>query len=297
MYRLSKRQDGRGSHQHILLRPLGMRRTSRTIWPALNRFRPIPEDDMQKPTQTRAANCLRLALVAVAIWLTVAPAAAVDGVLEINQACAVNTGCFPGDAAGFPVTLSSSSSYRLTSSLTVPINTVGILITANGVSLDLNGFTLSGPGTCTGTPVTSCVGAGSARGIDAEGVSRVTLRNGEVRGFGSQGVSVSTLVAEGNYLIENVRATENNDDGFKLGTNGTIRSCVSSRNRRSGITVDVGALVLDNVSEGNGSAGIFIVFAGAQVGYARNVLRVNSTNVSGGPTQLGPNLCDAALCP
>lgn len=252
---------------------------------------------MQKPTQTRAANCLRLALVAVAIWLAVPPAAAVDGVLEINQACAVNTGCFPGDAAGFPVTLASSGSYRLTGNLTVPINLVGISITANSVSLDLNGFTLSGPGTCTGTPVTSCAGSGFARGIDAEGVSRTTIRNGEVRGFGSQGVSVSTLVGEGNYLIEGVRATENNDDGFKLGKTGVIRGCVSSRNRASGITVDVGTLVIDNVSEGNGSAGIYIGFAGAQAGYARNVLRANVTNVFGGPTQLGPNLCDAALCP
>jgi hypothetical protein len=31
------------------------------------------------------------------------PAHAVDGVLEINQACAVNTGCFVGDTAGYPV--------------------------------------------------------------------------------------------------------------------------------------------------------------------------------------------------
>jgi hypothetical protein len=43
---------------------------------------------------------------------------AVDGVLEINQAC-VSVGCFPGDLAGFPVTISSTGSYRLTSSLDV----------------------------------------------------------------------------------------------------------------------------------------------------------------------------------
>ena len=39
--------------------------------------------------------------------LAIAPmaASASDGVLEINQTCATQTGCFPGDSAGFPVTL------------------------------------------------------------------------------------------------------------------------------------------------------------------------------------------------
>ena len=52
----------------------------------------------------------RLVVVALfttaAAWLALAPMAyAVDGVLEINQTCAVNTGCFAGDAAAFPVTI------------------------------------------------------------------------------------------------------------------------------------------------------------------------------------------------
>ncbi len=38
------------------------------------------------------------------------PAHAVDGVLEINQACAVNAGCFAGDTAGFPVTITGAGS-------------------------------------------------------------------------------------------------------------------------------------------------------------------------------------------
>jgi hypothetical protein len=40
-----------------------------------------------------------------------------DGQLEINQACAVNTGCFPGDDPGFPVTITQPGSYRLTGNL------------------------------------------------------------------------------------------------------------------------------------------------------------------------------------
>ena len=41
------------------------------------------------------------------------PAFADEGVLEINQVCAVNTGCFVGDSAGFPVTIMDSAmGYR-----------------------------------------------------------------------------------------------------------------------------------------------------------------------------------------
>jgi hypothetical protein len=47
---------------------------------------------------------LSFALLSLLAFAT--PAWAVDGVIEINQACAVNTGFGPDDAPGFPVTLS-----------------------------------------------------------------------------------------------------------------------------------------------------------------------------------------------
>ncbi len=60
------------------------------------------------------------------LLLTLATSAyASDGVLEINQACAVNTGCFPGDDPGFPVTVVQPGSY----SLTIP-DEIGLVIVA-----------------------------------------------------------------------------------------------------------------------------------------------------------------------
>ena len=54
-------------------------------------------------------------------WLaSPAPALAVDGVIEINQARALAGGVTPGDTAGFPVSLNDSGSYRLTSDLVPP---------------------------------------------------------------------------------------------------------------------------------------------------------------------------------
>lgn len=89
-----------------------------------------------------------LARVFMMMFLTLAsPALAVDGVIEINQACAA-TGCFAGDAPGFPVTITTSGSYRLTSNLLrSPASTALIIETSDGtnVAIDLNDFVVEGP--------------------------------------------------------------------------------------------------------------------------------------------------------
>ncbi len=68
---------------------------------------------------------------ALFVLLAVASGAhAVDGVAEINHVCATLTGCFSGDAAGYPVTIDGSAggSYRLTSDLAVPDNQTGLIV-------------------------------------------------------------------------------------------------------------------------------------------------------------------------
>jgi hypothetical protein len=74
------------------------------------------------------------------------PVMAGDGVLEINQTCATETGCFPGDAPGFPVTLNESGSFALTGNLFVDVEATAIEVGARPVDLDLNGFTIEGRG-------------------------------------------------------------------------------------------------------------------------------------------------------
>jgi hypothetical protein len=85
-------------------------------------------------------------LVYLVLWAA-SPALAVDGVIEINQLVATQTGLDSGDAPGFPITISTPGSDRLTSNLQVS-GVAGpapdaIDITADDVTLDLNGFTLS----------------------------------------------------------------------------------------------------------------------------------------------------------
>jgi hypothetical protein len=68
---------------------------------------------------------------------------AVDGVVLINQATVMAAG-------GFPYNITQSESYKLSGNLVVSANVNNIVISADNVQLDLNGFTVSGPGTCDG---------------------------------------------------------------------------------------------------------------------------------------------------
>src|SRR6266436_5972961 len=80
---------------------------------------------------------------------------AVDGVVLIDQNHALAGNITPGDAPGFPVTISQPGSYRLTGNLVVPdVNTTAIQITADFVTVDLNGFSIIGPNVCTPNPTT-----------------------------------------------------------------------------------------------------------------------------------------------
>jgi hypothetical protein len=111
---------------------------------------------------------------AVGAALLASPVAvhAVDGVALIDQAKALAGNVTPGDAAGFPVTISRPGSYRLSSNLTVPAGVNAVHITASGVTLDLNGFTIVGPKVFPG-----------ALGIIGDNQTDVRIGNGSVVGF------------------------------------------------------------------------------------------------------------------
>ena len=92
---------------------------------------------------------------------------AVDGVVLIDQNRALAGNVAPGDAPGFPITISQAGSYRLSGNLTVTDpNTVAIQITADFVTLDLNGFSVIGPNVCAGHP-TVCPAPGTGIGVQA----------------------------------------------------------------------------------------------------------------------------------
>ena len=140
---------------------------------------------------------LRFATCGLTILLAFAPAAlAVDGVVLINQSTITNglTGCPTGGI--FPIIICQPGSYRLSGNLIVPdANTNGVVIGANDVTLDLNGFSISGPVTCQrGTSPLQCSASGSGEGIiSGRGELRnVTIENGTVQGMGQAGIDITS---------------------------------------------------------------------------------------------------------
>jgi len=199
-------------------------------------------------------------------------------VLQINQACATTGGCFPGDAAGFPVTITQPGSYRLTGNLTLSaINTDAVDVTVSGVTLDLGGFTLQGPETCSGIGSSISCGpsetSGSGVYVTSSETGVVTIRHGVIRGF-YDGVAsqlstsldlatLSDLRLLGNLnggallnlsaLVRDVNASYNGGDG--LVARGSLTSIVAVGNGGNGI--DAGGSLKGANAEVNGKAGIY----------------------------------------
>lgn len=189
--------------------------------------------------------------------LCAATAFAVDGVVLIDQRAAMAGKVTTGDAAGFPVTISQPGAYRLTSNLTVPdAATTAIQITADDVSLDLNGFAIIGPNTCSGNPVQCTYSGGAGIGIMAVapvGVispANVRVMNGVVRGMGGHGIR---MLGDGT-VVERVHSLMNGGPGIVVGEGAVIDSM--AKYNATGAAV-VGLIVRGTVSTNN-VFGIFI---------------------------------------
>jgi hypothetical protein len=220
---------------------------------------------------------------------------AVDGIVLIDQNRALAGNVTPGDAPGFPVTISQSGSHRLSGSLTVAdINTTAIQITADNVTLDLNGFSIIGPVVCTNHP-TTCPAPGKGIGVRADadqtfGPRGVRVLNGSVRGMSQTGI---LMTGDGSF-VERVTADGNARGGMVVaGTviesagsqNGafgifaiTVRDCTSVQNLGDGIVLDgSGGVGTGNISSFNGGRGM-LVPNGTATG--NTVVRNNSFGIS-----------------
>jgi hypothetical protein len=173
------------------------------------------------------------------------------GQVSITQAKALSGGISGAcDTAGFPITICASGSYVLQSDIVVPANTDGIDIAVPNVTIDLNGFTISGHVTCTGAGTTlHCSGSTSGGGIQEVGsdvTGNITVRHGTVRGFGGLGVG---LTGVGN-IVDGVNASENMASGIFVWY-GTVTKSTSSRNLGAGFVCFAGQ-VKDSAAYGNG---------------------------------------------
>lgn len=206
-------------------------------------------------------NVLRVSLFAIAAM--VLGSGAVRAEVPIDQKSAQSGKVTAGDAPGFPVTLSEPGSYRLTSNLIVEAGMTAIEITASDVTLDLGGFSIIGPNTCSGTPVVCSLSGGGGIGVKAvadtgPSPENVRVQNGTVRGMSGHGIR---LIGNGT-VVERVHAVSNGGPGIVVGL-GSIIDSVAMFNG-SGASV-VGLIVRGTVANNN-VFGIFIRAGGVATG-------------------------------
>jgi hypothetical protein len=206
-----------------------------------------------------------------------------DGVIEINHPKALAGGATVGDGAGYPVSIHAAGSYRLTGNLTLPDeNSDGIQIMAEGVTLDLNGFSIVGPTSCGGEPL-ACAPQGSGRGISIS-AGYVVIRNGMVRGAGGAGIEADS---KADFVrVENVQVAENGSDGIYLSGDSYVVDCQAFFNGSSGISVITGLVrgSMANKNLGWGIAAKQIIDSQANFNADRGIYGVGYVLVRGSMT-------------
>lgn len=209
---------------------------------------------------------------------------AADGAIEINEAC-VADGCFAGDNPGFPVEAVKPGKYILTSNLRVS-GTERAISTGSDVSIDLNGFTVFGPGSCS-------AGGGNA-GIRAG--ERNVIKNGKINGFCGVGIKAigHSLVAGvtvtgnagGGVRLQDAKVTdsvvvENGGDGIRAATSlgGWVENSLVADNQKAGISISSG-MVRGNRVKNNGMYGLQANYSTDKVGYGNNQFEGNNGGAS-----------------
>lgn len=139
---------------------------------------------------------------------------------EVEPRTPVGPATTPGDADSLFV-ISASGSYYLTSNIAGVVAKNGLKLNASNVTLDLNGFTISGV-------------TGSLDGIRVAGSGRygMTIRNGSINGFGGDGVDFGNSFS---YLAQHLHCASNGGNGIVGGYNGRIVGCAARSNQSDGI--------------------------------------------------------------
>jgi parallel beta helix pectate lyase-like protein len=262
--------------------------------------------------------CTYSSRVALAFLLAALSTAAygVDGVVLIDQNRALAGNVTPGDAPGFPVSITQPGSYKLSGILTVPdTNTDGIVISADHVTIDLNGFAILGSAVCSSAGCSPTSGQGD--GIETSGPTydNITVRNGTIQGMGGSGLNLfgSSL------LVEYLHVRSNSARGMQIfsgseGTPSVVRHNIVEQNGGVGIILSAG-LVSDNIVNANNQTGIFVgkaivvgnffsrnhgfgLIGDTKMVYYRNLFSDNMLGSASSGRSLGGNVCDGALnCP
>ncbi len=163
-------------------------------------------------------------------------------------------------ATATTIKITKAGSYFLGGNLGGFLGIPTITVAASNVTINLNGFSIIGPGGTTGT----------ATGIKtASGLSGITIVNGTI--------------------------TKIHGTAIVLGSSSTVGGVQVINNGGDGIQCPSACLVTSNIVSGNSGTGLNF-FADTTSGYQNNIISANGANVTGG-TNMGHNVCGTSTCP
>jgi hypothetical protein len=212
------------------------------------------------------SRTVALLLTAAALATLATSAGAVDGLVLIDQNHALAGSVTPGDAPGFPVTISQAGSYRLASNLTVPAGVDAIQITANDVTIDLNGFSIIGPGVFPGMT-----------GILGDGRTHIRIEHGSIIGFpaGLQFLGAAQYITLQKLHIDSL--TFDAVDGInvggvaaKVGRDKAAYAILRELQTSGQVQITCPSLVMDTVTDGTGVVELTVPYNGTGVSFPKN---------------------------
>ena len=139
--------------------------------------------------------------------------------------------------------IDEQGSYYFTGNITLTLNsnTDGIVIDANNVSLDLNGYTLNG----------SNVGDDGIMVLGDQ--DNIIIKNGIVENWDGEGVN--GLNADQSIFVD-LMVRNNGGDGLVTDFNCLIYRCVGEGNGEDGLEIDDGGVIFNSTANNNGDNGI-----------------------------------------
>lgn len=195
-----------------------------------------------------------LGLAVTAAVLVAGPMAPPAGVIgptyktlgEVEPRIAIGPTTTPGDADS-TYRISQPGSYYLTGNVQGLGGKHGIKIDAVGaVTVDMQGYQLDGNVAPGQPPTQSGVYVATVQ-------TRLTLRDGTIRGWGQSGVRA---VSAQESLIEHIRADNNTERGFVLGDRAVVTACAVAGNGTGGIYTGTAAVITECTAGSNGLFGI-----------------------------------------
>ncbi|MEQ9207166.1 MAG: right-handed parallel beta-helix repeat-containing protein [Phycisphaerales bacterium] len=184
---------------------------------------------------------------------------------EVEPRTAINSTNTPGDSSSaFRIT--QSGSYYLAQNFSILgflSNIDAIEIAASNVTIDLNGFTLTGL-------------SGALNGIvtDGTGYRNIVIKNGTIQSFDTgidldgadeENITVEAItvinsdltgIAIRNGRVSGCTVKDNGGSGIVVSNNSFVETCTVENNGSDGINAGIGSIIRDNIVRNNFNDGI-----------------------------------------